>query len=219
MSSGVLSVQQVEPDALGDNEPHIPMQPAAKALVDQAYLKLKNWIPWILVPLEFLWALLNYPFDVPVITPVWNWVAGIFQSVRNIFNWWFIYPIKHEKWLIERARAELSKAPRDLLAWEDQRNKTNMRLKMGKRLVFLLFTETIVIFALVFIHGIKWNGFQFENEQYFTVFINATLIQVAAMVIFVVRSLFPPGNNKDADSLRADGSEPKTCSCGNPIRP
>lgn len=95
--------------------------------------------------------------------------------------------------------------PLGFVHWQNERNLATMRSNFGRRLMWLLYGETLAIFYIVISQGFGgsptpfWGLRHFElKDPFFSVFVNATIIQVVALVYVVVESLFPRKNKEQA---------------------
>lgn len=118
--------------------------------------------------------------------------------------------IDHEQRLMEKAFLHLQRDPNALIKWENERNLTKMRNRMGKKLLTFLQAETLLLFALMALQGFKFNGFHIEADI-FKIFVGGTIIQVAGLVLVIVKSLFPhsdkKGDDKGESAQKAEGDK------------
>ena len=79
---------------------------------------------------------------------------------------------------------------------EERKNDRLLKEKVAKWTFKLLIAETAIVFAVLFLQGFAWNGFNIHDTT-LNIFLPATIIQISTMAIIITRSLFPnkPGSN------------------------
>lgn len=75
---------------------------------------------------------------------------------------------------------------------EESFQSLKLREKMAKRLFIILIAELVIVHIVILMQGFHLWEFKLMATT-IDVFIGATVVQIAAMITIIVRSLFPPG--------------------------